>query len=173
MVTLLAAVGPGGEIGLAGALPWHLPEDLAHFKRVTWGHVLVMGRATFESIGRPLPGRSTVVVTGQDGWRAEGVVVAGSVEAALALAAGLARAGGRQVFVVGGGQVYRQAMPYADRLLLSRVHAPVTGDTFFPPVDPAVWTETSRQPMEGFDLVTYERAGAGAPTGRPRHRASQ
>ena len=150
-VTLLAAVARNGVIGRGGGLPWHLPADLAHFKRTTMGHTIVMGRRTYDSIGSPLPGRVTVVVTRRPAWRVDGFSSAASLEQALALATG------DEVFVVGGGQLYREAMPLADRILLSEVPDSPDGDTWFPDVDPAVWHETGRTPAKGFDIVTYER----------------
>jgi dihydrofolate reductase len=157
-VTLVVAVARNGVIGRDGGIPWHLPGDLAHFKAVTLGGTLVMGRRTYESIGRPLPGRRTVVVTRSDGWSADGVDVAPSVERAVTDAV----AEGQEVYVAGGAQVYADAMALADRAVVSEVDAEPDGDTFWPGLDPAVWREVSRDPREGFEVVTYGRA-AGAP----------
>jgi dihydrofolate reductase len=157
-VTVVAAVARNGVIGRDGDLPWHLPEDLRRFKSLTMGHVLVMGRKTFESIGRPLPGRTTIVVTRQAGWPVpEGVLVAGDLEAALQQAAAL----DDDVFVVGGAEVYRQALGEADVLELTEVDAEPDGDVCFPAVDWSGWVETSRIVGEGFDFVTYERREEG------------
>jgi dihydrofolate reductase len=156
-VTLVAAVAANGVIGKDGTLPWHLPDDLRHFKRLTRGHVLVMGRRTFDSIGRPLPERTTIVVTRRPHWHADGVLTAAGVPEALARAAEV----GEQVFVVGGQEVFRDAMPVADAMVLSKVDARPDGDTVFPPVDWAAWQEVSREPMEGFEVVTYQRRGDG------------
>jgi dihydrofolate reductase len=153
-VTLLAAVGANRVIGRDNDLPWRLPEDLAHFKAVTMGHTLVMGRRTFDSIGRPLPGRRTVVVTRQPDWTHEGVAVAHSLPEALRLADA---DGDTEVFVVGGGQVYAEALPVATRLLLTEVEQSPEGDTLFPEVDAADWSETARDQREGFAFVTYQR----------------
>lgn len=153
-VTIVAAVAANGVIGRGGGLPWHLSEDLAHFKRVTLGHVLVMGRRTYESIGRPLPGRATVVVTRQPGWRADGVEVAASFDAALEAAA----AHGPDVFVAGGSEIFRLALPLADRLALTLVDDCPDGDTYFPDVDWTQWREVRREPGDGFAFVDYERA---------------
>ena len=153
-VTLLAAVGRNRVIGRDNDLPWRLPEDLAHFKAVTMGHTLVMGRRTFDSIGRPLPGRRTVVVTRQGDWAHEGVEVAHSLPEALQRAVG---DGDTEVFVVGGGQVYAEALPVATRLLLTEVEQSPEGDVLFPEVDPADWSETARDQREGFAFVTYQR----------------
>jgi dihydrofolate reductase len=152
-VTLVAAVAANGVIGRDGALPWHLPEDLRQFKRLTRGHVLVMGRRTFDSIGRPLPHRTTIVVTRQPRWRADGVLTAAGVPEALARAAQL----DDEVFVVGGSAVFREAMPVADRMVITAVDDRPDGDTVFPPVDWASWAEVSREPYDHFEVVTYAR----------------
>ena len=151
-LSLIAAVGRNGVIGAGNAMPWHLPEDFAYFKRTTMGHPMVMGRRTFDSIGRPLPGRRSIVVTRQDHWSHPGVETAGSLEDALALC-GQAE----EVFVVGGGEIYRQAMGRADRLLVTEVDLEPVGDVTFPEIDPAVWRETSREARDGFAWVTYTR----------------
>ena len=157
-VTLVAAVAANGVIGKDGTLPWHLPGDLRHFKRLTKGHVLVMGRRTFDSIGRPLPGRTTIVVTRRPEWHADGVLTAPGVPEALAHAARI----DEEVFVAGGQEIFRDALPVADRMVISRVDARPDGDTVFPPVDWAAWQEVTREPMEGFEVVTYERHGENA-----------
>lgn len=150
-VTLIAAVARNGVIGAGGGIPWHLPEDFAHFKATTLGHTLVMGRATYESIGRPLPGRTTIVVTRDAGWTADGVLVAHSLEEALAMG------GDAEVFVAGGAAVYEAALPVADVQLISEVDLEPEGDTFYPSVDPDLWSEVSRERHEGFDVVRWER----------------
>lgn len=153
-IVLVAAVARNGVIGHDGDLPWHLPEDLAHFKRLTMGHTLVMGRKTFESIGRALPGRTTVVVTRQPDWPApDGVVVAGSIEEAL----GVAAARDTDAMVVGGADVYRQALDLADVMEITEVDAEPEGDTRFPLVDWSVWDEVARDDRDGYSFVTYER----------------
>lgn len=153
-VTLVAAVARNGVIGRDGALPWHLPEDLRRFKSLTLGHVLVMGRRTFESIGRPLPGRTTIVVTRRPDWPApEGVLVAPSLEAALARAAAL----DDEVFLVGGAEIYRRGLEVADFLELTEVDAEPSGDTVFPAVDWSRWRQTGRTPGDGFTFVSYAR----------------
>jgi dihydrofolate reductase len=153
-VTLVAAVADNGVIGNAGGLPWHLPEDLRHFKRLTMGHVLVLGRRTYESIGRALPGRTTVVISRQPGWRADGVQPAASWPEALALA----RCRDDEVFVGGGAEVFAAALPDADRLVITHVPGSPQGDTWFPPVDCSQWRESRREPHPGFEIATYERA---------------
>lgn len=157
-ITLVAAVARNGVIGRDGGLPWHLPGELQRFKATTMGHVLVMGRVTYDSIGRPLPGRTTIVVTRQPDWqpaggRPEHLLVADSVEAALAQGRHL----DDQVFVVGGGQVYAEALPHADVLLLTCVDAAPEGDVYFPPVEWRRWAEVSRESHDGWSLARYER----------------
>lgn len=149
-VTIVAAVARNGVIGRDGDLPWHLPEDLRHFKELTMGGTLVMGRKTYESIGRPLPGRRTVVVTRQPDWSAEGVETASSLEDALA------RAGDGDVFVVGGGEIYRQALERADVLEITEVHTEPDGDVFFPEI-PAEFELVHRDGRDGFALTRWHR----------------
>lgn len=139
-VTLVVAATDDGVIGKDGGMPWHLPADLAHFKRVTMGHPIVMGRRTFASIGRALPGRLNVVVTRDRAFTADGVAVAHSLDAALAACGDAAEA-----MVIGGGELYREALPRATRVHLTRIHAAIDGDTHFPALDPATWTETARE----------------------------
>lgn len=152
-VTMIAAVGRNGVIGRDGALPWHLPGDLPRLKRITTGHVVVMGRRTYDSIGRPLPGRTTIVVTRDADWAADGVTARHDIESALRTAARV----DPQVYVLGGAEIYRLAMPYADVLLISEVPQSPDGDTYFPDIDPAAWIETGREPQPAFDIVTYRR----------------
>jgi dihydrofolate reductase len=154
-VTIVAAVARNGVIGADGGLPWRLPDDLRRFKALTLGHVLVMGRRTYESIGRPLPGRTTVVVTRSADWDQpldEVVSAAGVPEAIRA-----AQAIDDEVFVVGGAQVYAEALPLTDRLELTFVEAEPAGDTIFPKVDWDDWVEIAREAGEGVAYVTYER----------------
>ena len=149
-ITLIAGVARNGVIGNAGGIPWHLPEDFAHFKATTMGHTLVMGRATYDSIGRPLPGRTTIVLTSDPAWSADGVQTAASLEEALALAEG-------DVYVAGGATVYAAALPYADEQLLSEIDLEPEGDTFYPAFDREEWVETSREPHAGFEVVRWVR----------------
>ena len=157
-VTILAAVARNGVIGVDGGLPWHLPDELQLFKELTLGHVLVMGRRTYESVGRPLPGRTTVVVTRRPDRQSEGALRAGSDEEALATA----REIDDEVFVVGGAQVYAEALPATDRLALTLVDAEPEGDTVFPEVDWSQWREVARLGGQGWEHVTYERGVASA-----------
>ena len=154
-VVLVAAVADNGVIGVDGDIPWRISEDFAHFKATTMGHTLLMGRATYESIGRPLPGRTTIVLTRDPDWSAEGVLVAGSLEAALDTAAGLPG----DVMVVGGAAVYAEALALgvADEQILTEVHQSPAGDTFYPAFDPADWLATRREAFDGYDRVWWTR----------------
>ena len=153
-VVLVAAVADNGVIGNGPDIPWRVPGEQAEFKELTLGNVLLMGRTTYESIGRPLPGRTTIVLTRDPAWSAEGVLVAGSLDEALALAEDL----DGDVMVAGGAQVYAAAMPVADAQVLSRVHLEPEGDVLYPPVDPAQWRESRREAREGYDRVWLERS---------------
>ena len=152
LVSLVAALARNRVIGAGNRLPWHLPEDLRRFKRLTMDAPVVMGRKTHESIGKALPGRRNIVVTRQPDARFAGCEVAGSLDAALALAGDVP-----EVFVIGGAELYRLALPRADRLYLTLIDADYEGDTFFPGFDPADWRETAREPGAGFAFVTCER----------------
>ncbi|MDH4093237.1 MAG: dihydrofolate reductase [Betaproteobacteria bacterium] len=157
-VYLVAAVAANRVIGAGGKLPWRLPEDLRHFKALTLGHPVIMGRKTWDSLAlRPLPGRENIVVTRSPGYDAPGAHVAASLEAALALCAGEAVA-----FVIGGGELYEAALPLADGLVLTEIGRDYAGDALFPQFDRTEWRETQRQPRTGedglrFDFVLYER----------------
>jgi dihydrofolate reductase len=145
---VIAAVARNGVIGAGNAIPWRLPTDFAYFKRTTMGKPLIMGRKTFESIGKPLPGRTNIVVTRRAGYRPDGVVVVGSLAAGLTEAGEIAAADGvDEVFVAGGGEIYREAMPLADRLHITHVEAAPEGDVRFPDIDPAVWVVVDEPPV--------------------------
>jgi len=156
-VYLVAAVAANGVIGAGGKLPWRLPEDLRHFKALTLGHPVIMGRRTWESLGKPLPGRENIVVTRTAGYEAPGAHLAASLEAALALCAGESLA-----FVIGGSELYAAALPLADGLVLTEIRRDYDGDVRFPEFDRAAWRETQRKPQTSadglrFDFVLYER----------------
>ncbi len=158
-LTLIAAVARNGVIGKDNALPWHLPADLRHFKALTSGHTVIMGRKTWESLPekfRPLPGRQNIVVTRNAGYAASGASVVTS------LADAVAAASDSEAFVIGGAELYVAALPLADRLQLTEIDADYEGDTWFPPRDPQQWRETSRDAQRdetglGYAFVTYER----------------
>lgn len=150
-LTLVAAMGRNRVIGADGEMPWHLPEDLKHFKATTAGGTMLMGRATWEAIGRPLPGRTTIVLTRDPHWSAPGALVAHSLPEALTSAPD------KELFVVGGGQIYRDCLPLATRLVLTEIDLEPDGDTTFPDVDPLDWREAGRDRRDGFAFVTYLR----------------
>ncbi len=145
MLSVIAAVAANGAIGRKGELPWHLPEDLAHFKRVTTGKTIVMGRRTFESIGRALPRRRNIVLSRDPGFAAEGCQVAGGLDAALELARLAGVDADDEVIAIGGAALYAEALPRAERLYLTRVHAVVEGDCFLPELDLGSWREIERR----------------------------
>lgn len=149
-ILIIAAIAPDGTIGHQGRLPWHLREDLQHFKAVTMGHTLIMGRKTYDSIGKPLPGRRNIVLT-------HGPAIPG-LECFSTLAAALKASGDTTIFIIGGADVYRQAIPLADTLLLTHVRHNVTGDIKFPDYDRTQWREISRTPGTECDFVEYQRA---------------
>ena len=145
-VSIIAAVAENGVIGDGGAMPWRLSTDLRRFKALTLGKPVVMGRRTFESIGKPLPGRANIVVSRRSDYRPEGATAAPSLDAALEAAKAAARESGLdEIFVIGGGEIYAAAMPYADRLHITHVAGRPAGDTRFPVIDPAVWTRVSEE----------------------------
>ncbi len=153
-LSIIVAVAENGVVGRDNGLPWHLPEDLKYFKKMTLGKPVVMGRKTYESIGRPLPERRNIVVSRQSGYAPHGVEVVASLPAALALAvAGAAPV--EEVMVIGGAQIYREALPLADRLYVTEVHASVEGDAHFPAVDWTQWRECSRTRYEASEKNPY------------------
>lgn len=153
---LVAAVAANGVIGKDGRLPWQLPDDLRHFKRLTLGHPVIMGRRTWESLGKPLSGRDNIVVTGRAGYEAPGAAVAGSLEGALALCAGEPVA-----FVIGGSRLFAESLPLASGLVFTEIQRDFPGDTWFPEYDRSKWRETQREAHTAadgmrFDFVLYE-----------------
>ncbi|MES2900812.1 MAG: dihydrofolate reductase [Pseudomonadota bacterium] len=156
-LTIVVAIDAQRGIGIDNKLPWHLPEDLAHFKRLTSGHPIIMGRKTFDSIGRPLPKRRNIVITRNSAWQHDGVEAVASLEAALALV------GEETAFIIGGAQIFVDSMRLADRMVVTEIAHTFKCDTFFPPLDAGAWRETAREEQHsdahGFDFayVTYER----------------
>ena len=138
-LTIIVATDQQGGIGINNTLPWKLPEDLAHFKRVTTGHPIIMGRKTFDSIGRPLPNRRNIVITRNPDWRHEGVEAVGSVAEAIA------RLDGAQGFVIGGAEIYKQSLALTGTLIITEIGDTYDCDAFFPELDRAEWQETSRE----------------------------
>ncbi|NYS62135.1 dihydrofolate reductase [Vreelandella salicampi] len=163
-VAMIVAMAKNRVIGVEGKLPWYLPEDLQFFKRMTQAKPLVMGRKTFESIGKPLPNRLNIVVTRDTRWHKEGVRVCHRLEDALALADQQATIeAAEEVMVMGGGEIYAEAMPFAERLYITEVDIEVEGDAYFPEIDPQWWQEVQRVPgtpqhgQPAYDFVVYER----------------
>ena len=165
IIALIAAVARNGVIGAGDALPWRLSSDLKRFKALTMGKPLIMGRKTFQSIGRALPGREIIVVTRDEGFASEGVEIASDIESALRLAGMKARAAGvDEIIVAGGGEIYAQTIARAGRLYVTEVALAPEGDAFFPPIDPTLWREVKREPgargprdEADFAFVEYER----------------
>jgi dihydrofolate reductase len=164
-IVLIAAVAENGVIGRGNGLPWRLKSDMLHFRAVTMGKPVVIGRKTYISIGRPLPGRTTVVVSRDSAFAAPSIVVAPSLDAALEAARGDAlRRDADQIFVAGGAEIYRQALPLAARLMITRLHLKAEGDVRFPAIEPQLWRETARSEQQPgaedaapFAFITYER----------------
>lgn len=154
MIALVAAVAQNNCIGKRGALPWYLPEDLKHFKKLTLGHVVLMGRKTWDSIPekfKPLPKRANVVITRQNLAVPAGVEVYHTIPTALAAHAG------KDIFVIGGAEIYNQTFALSDTLYITEVHKPVEGDAFFPEFNKNEWQEIEREDHEGFSFVTYKK----------------
>ena len=164
-LSLIVAMAENYTIGRDNGLPWRLPNDLAYFKRVTMGHPIIMGRKTFESIGRPLPGRTNIVVSRQEHWSHEGVSVVSSLPAALCMAREKAiQAQLKEVMLIGGATLYEQALPMAARLYLTQVHASVEGDAYFPKLNFDEWREKKREDYHAdqsnpfdYSFVVYNR----------------
>ncbi len=156
-LTIIVAIDAQRGIGINNALPWRLPEDLAFFKRTTTGHPILMGRKTFDSIGRALPSRRNIVITRNPDWRHDGVEAAGSLQAAALLA------GDQEAFVIGGAQIFAEALPHVQRLIVTEIDKTFNCDTFLPAIDPQQWRETARETHHSdanacdFAFVTYER----------------
>jgi dihydrofolate reductase len=156
-LTIVVAVDNQGGIGVNNTLPWHLPEDLAHFKQTTSGHPIIMGRKTFDSIGRPLPNRRNIVITRNQEWKHEGVDATTSLDAAVALA------GNTEAFIIGGAQIFIEALPRVDRLIVTEIDKTFDCDTFFPQIDLNQWQEVAREQHQSakaglpYAFVTFER----------------
>lgn len=160
-VSILVAYDRNRAIGHGNKLPWHLPADLKRFKTLTMGHHIVMGRKTYQSIGRPLPGRTNVVITRELGYLAEGSIVVDTLERALAVAKD-----DNEIFIIGGAQIFVQMLPFCDRLYATEIDAAFDADTYFPEFDRQTWRESSREhhPSDAtnphpFDFVIYDRSG--------------
>ncbi len=146
---IIVAIAKNGVIGAGGAMPWHIPEDLQYFKRTTTSHVIVMGRKTFESLGRPLPNRTNVVVTHRSDFRHDGVEVVHSLDEAVTKHP--------DAFIIGGAEIYRQALPLADELYITKIHATYKGDIYFPKTDLRRWRRVRSEDHGQFEFTVYLR----------------
>lgn len=160
MTTIVVAMGEKNEIGADNKLLWHLPKDLKHFKDLTSGHPIIMGRKTYESIGKPLPNRTNIVVSRKKNWFQEGILIVGSIKEALKFAKKI----DENVFIIGGGNIYEQTMDIADKLEVTLVKAQLEADTFFPKIDPKIWKlkeefhhEKDEKNEYDFSFQTYEK----------------
>lgn len=142
-ISIIVAMTPENVIGKNNALLWHLPADMKHFRQLTTGHCIVMGRKTFDSIGRPLPNRTNIVITRNQTWQYEGCIIANSLEDALIIAKKEEQ--NQEIFIIGGGNIYKQALPLADKIYLTIVETEIQGDTFFPEIDLEQWQEISHK----------------------------
>ena len=164
MITIIAAIGKNGELGKNNDLIWHLPNDLKRFKKVTAGHHVIMGRKTFESLGKPLPNRTNIIITRNAAYTAEGCVIVNSLQEAIEAAQE-----DENPFILGGAQIYKQALEIADVLDLTRVDASLEADAFFPEIDPEKWKEVAREKHQkderhdyNYSFVTYKKVGSSA-----------
>ncbi|MCB0419726.1 MAG: dihydrofolate reductase [Bdellovibrionales bacterium] len=160
MITHVVAAAENDTIGVDGGLPWDIPEDLQHFRNLTNGHALIMGRKTFESIGRPLPNRLNVIVTRQKDYQPEGALVAPSLEAAIELCSTQIQNYGNVIDIIGGGEIYKQSQHLVDRIYITRVHMEVIGDTKYPPIPKDLFEltdESHRDTPVAFTFQTYNK----------------
>ena len=162
MISLIVAASTNNAIGKNGQLLWHLPTDLTFFKNTTWGMPVIMGRKTFEAVNKPLPGRVNIVITRQPGWKAEGTQTAIDLDDALKQAT---VTNCKEIFIIGGGEIYKQSMSIANKIYLTRVHADLEGDTFFPVLDTTQWKQTGNMDFAvdekhafSFSIETWQRA---------------
>jgi dihydrofolate reductase len=152
-LSLIVATSLNNSIGKANAMLWHLPEDFKFFKNTTWGMPIIMGRKTFESIGKPLPGRTNIVITSNKDWQKEGTVTATSLQEAIQLAK---ETNAKEIFITGGGEIYKQSMQIANRIYRTLVHTQIEGDTFFPEIDGAIWEKVFEKNVEADEKNKYD-----------------
>jgi dihydrofolate reductase len=155
IISLVAAAASNNAIGKDGKMPWHLPSDMKHFKNVTWGMPVLMGRKTFESLGKVLVGRKNIVISRQPGWKQEGTVVVKTIEDGLFVAK---ETDAKEVMVIGGGEIYKTLFEKANRIYLTRVEAEPEADTFFPHIDPAHWYLVSQKNHEADEKNAYNHS---------------
>lgn len=152
MITIVVAMGKNREIGVDNQLLWHLPKDLKHFKELTSGHPIIMGRKTYESIGKPLPNRTNIVISRKNDWFEEGILIVGSIKEALKFAKKI----DENVFVIGGGTIYEQTIDLADQLEITLVDATLEADTYFPKIDVKIWQKTQETCHEKDEKNQYD-----------------
>ncbi|RYY68229.1 MAG: dihydrofolate reductase [Chitinophagaceae bacterium] len=153
MISQVVAAAENNAIGKNNQLLWHLPNDLKFFKNITWAGVVIMGRKTFESVNKPLPGRLNIVITGNKEWTAEGVMVVHNLEQAITLAQ---KENFNEISIIGGGEIYRQSMSLADIIYLTRVHTSIEGDTYFPEINPAEWELVDKNDFSKDEKHAYD-----------------
>lgn len=160
MITIVVAMGLKNEIGANNQLLWHLPKDLKHFKEITSGHPIIMGRKTYESIGKPLPNRTNIVVSTKKDWFEEGILIVGSLKEAIKFAKKM----DEEIYIIGGGNIYEQTIDLAEKLEVTQVNAELKADIFFPKINPKIWNKTNEVSHEkdekneyDFSFQTYER----------------
>lgn len=151
MISLVVAMGENNEIGRDNELLWHLPKDLKHFKEITTGHPVIMGRKTYESIGKALPNRTNIVVSSKSDWFEEGILIVGNLKEAIKFAKKI----DEQIYVIGGGSIYKQTIDIADELVVTRVHATLKADTYFPKIDETFFRKTDEVCVEADDKNKY------------------
>ena len=152
-ISLIVAASNNNAIGKANAMLWHLPEDLKFFKNTTWGMPIIMGRKTFESVGKPLSGRTNIIVTSNKDWRAEGTITTTSIEEACEAARAT---GAKEIFITGGGEIYKQTMGIANRIYLTRVNTKIDGDAFFPVMDEAIWEKVFEKKVQADEKNKFD-----------------
>lgn len=152
-ISFVVAASANNAIGKDNQLLWHLPNDMRFFKNTTWGSVVIMGRKSFESMGKALKGRINIVITRQDSWQAEDAIVANDLQDALQKAEA---ANCKEIFIIGGGEIYKQSLGIADKIYLTRVHANIDGDTFFPELDPSIWELISSEDFKKDEKHQYD-----------------
>ena len=162
MITIIAAIGNNNVLGKDNQLLWHLPKDLKHFKSLTEHHPVIMGRKTYESIGKPLPNRTNIVISRKENWFQEGILIVSSIKEAIKFAKKI----DENIFIIGGGNIYEQTMDFADRLEITQVKADFEADTFFPKINEKIWMKTREECHEkddknnyDFCFQTYEKSG--------------
>lgn len=153
IISFVVAAASNNSIGINGQMPWHLPSDLKHFKNITWGMPVIMGRKTFQSLGKPLPGRMNIVISRQEGWHPEGAVVVKNFDDALLISK---ESDTKEAMVIGGGEIFRLAFEKAKRIYLTRVLTEAEGDTFFPVLNPKEWRLTGKDDHEADDKNKYD-----------------